>query len=234
LLGNGGRHSFLLIKDLADRPIGFSVDILNCNGSDAAAVEAGSHFYIRGMQARQQRMFFQSNNGLDRFSWLTRTVSRAGTAGTEIVRADNSVTVTELGSQNRIRRFEPDPVSMPSPLLDIVLIQMIENGTRRAVLNVITAEGTVSPTLICAKQLERPNRTDQGPQYQFTVKLLDGSGFLEVVSLNRQKEISRIVLKHDHVLTLERTTAEDIIRLFPEQADYIMQAPEIHEEELPE
>jgi len=234
-LDNQGRHSFLLIKDIADRPVGFSIDVLTCNSSDVPeAVKAGSHFYIRGRQSRQQRTFFQSNNRLDRFSWITKTVSRAGTAGTEIVLADNSVTVTELGPQNDMRRFVPDPASMPNPLLDIVFLQMIENQTRRAILNVITPEGTVSPTLVSAKQVKGSARTDQRPGYKFTVKLLDGSGSSEVVSLNTQKEISRIVLKQDHMLTFEPTTPENIVRLFPEHADYILQAGEILEEKLQE
>jgi hypothetical protein len=55
------------------------------------------------------------------------------------------------------------------------------------------------------------------------MEFLDGRGFSEQVYLDDQRRISRRLLQQESTYTLERTSAENILREFPEQGSYILQ-----------
>jgi hypothetical protein len=55
------------------------------------------------------------------------------------------------------------------------------------------------------------------------VEPLDGWGFFEQVYLDGQKRVLIRLLQQEGIYTLERTSIENILRQFPERADYILQ-----------
>ena len=70
--------------------------------------------------------------------------------------------------------------------------------------------------------------------YVLTVELLNGRGFYEQVYLDNRKRISKRLLRQEGTYILERTSRKEILRQFPEHAEYILQKNKADEQSQPQ
>jgi hypothetical protein len=209
-----GRENFFSIKDAREHTIGFTMEGMRC--PETGQFRAVSFYYIRGRYDQEQATFFQSRNNLDEFDWKSQTSSPDGRSSDEIVTGKNGImTVKEFDLQTREKNYQISPAAIPDILSEFTLIQMLDSDRKEILVDIIGADGKITPALISRDA------------YVFKVELLNGRGFSEQVYLDDQKQISRRLLQQEDTYTLERTTAEDILREFPEQGSFLQNKDKI-------
>ncbi len=248
-LDNQGRESFFLIKDARGRTIGFTMEVLSSHFAERPQNEdalidlvpeaqlnilAGGFYYIRGRYNRRQATFFQSDNSFNEFVWKSETSSLAGRSDSEIVLGkDGIMTVKKFGRRAEEKDYQISPAAIPDVLGELAFSQMLDSNQKEIIVDIIEADGKITPVLISG--IESPRRsasqnrssganvTNEEATYAFSVQLLNGRGFSEQVYLDDQRRISRRLLQQEAAYTFERTSAENILREFPEQGSYILQ-----------
>ncbi|GAF83679.1 unnamed protein product, partial [marine sediment metagenome] len=223
------QESFFLIKDARNHSIGFTMDVLIDSGTnDQLNIQAVSFLYARGRYAQEQAAFFQSDNSFNKFAWKSETVSPAGRSGTEITLDEAGVmAVGKLGTQIEKTSYQLGPAAIPDVFLEMVFKQTLDSNHKKIIVDIIDSDGQITPTLISRIEAE------EEPAYVLEVEFLDGRGFSEQVYLDNQKQVSKILLQQKSLFILERTSAENILREFPEQANYILQKNKMLEQNQP-
>jgi len=191
-----------------------------------------SFYYIRGRHQREQAAFFQSSDNLDEFIWNSELSGIAGRRGTEIVLDKfGQMTVKRLGPPDKQSNYRAAPAAIPDILSELIFSQMLDSYHKRIFVDIIKAEGTIMPTRISRIEAEEDGSlqafyktaAEQDFPYVFKVEFLDGRGFSQQVYLDDQRQISKILLRHERLYLLERTSLKDIVGQFPERADYILE-----------
>jgi len=223
-LNNQTNENFFLIRDVQNRIIGFSMDIINAGPDAQLNIQAASFYYIRGAYAREQAAFFRSNNKFDQFASKSEVSKPGGAFGVELA-LDKSglLTIRKSAPEVEEKIYQPGPAALPEALLEPFLNKMLESHHNQAMIDIITTDGTITPTIISKIEVDKAAAGESEAVYALKVELLDGRGPPEQIFFNNQKQVSKILLRQREVYTVERTTAENIIKEFPERADYILQ-----------
>jgi hypothetical protein len=226
-------ENFFLIKDARERTIGFAMELLGF--LEPGQFEAGSFCYIRGRYDQAQTAFFQSDDSFNEFAWKSETSNPGGRRGAEMVLSKEGImTVKEFNRRAKEKDYQIGPAAIPDVLSDFVFSQMIDSNQKEIFVDIIEDDGKIRPTLVSRIEASRAftsqNRnwaeiTGEQAAYVFEVELLDGRGFSQQVYLDGRRRVLKRLLQQESVYTLERTTAEDILREFPEQGSYILQSP---------
>ena len=227
-LDNQNQQAFFLIKDSRGRTIGFTMDVLIDSGRDAQPnIQAAGLFYIKGRDIFEQVMSFQGRNNLDEFLWKSETYSSAGRSGTKIILDETGLmTVSKFGPQPQERSFRLSPATIPDIFIEQILSQMLDSDKDEIIVDIIEANGKIMPMLASGIEAKKDITTEEAA-YLLKLELLDGRGFFEQVYLNDQKQIYKRLVQQEEAYILESTTAEDIIRKFPERAEYILRTNEM-------
>jgi len=220
------RRNLFVIKNAADKSIGFTMDLITNEPNDSnRPIRLASYLYIRGIGGKEQLSFFESSPTFEDFVWTTKTIGAFGTTSAVRIKLSKAgyVSVTNLARPGRQHSFQPPPASIPSPLLDLLLAQLAESDVKQVLVNVIEDSGTPTPTFI--SRIKNVNSNPSNDQaYAFSLQpLVQGKAFRATVYLNRHKTISKIILHQAGGYTFIRTSAEEIVNLFPERANYILQ-----------
>jgi len=243
------RETFFLIKDSRRHTTGFTMDLLGCsfarlqNEGEATEVDAegqsniegASFYYIRDRYNQEQATLFKSDNSFDEFTWKSETSGPRGRSGVEIVlERDGIMTVKRFNAATREKIYRPGPAAIPEMFLEFTLSELLESDKKEIIVDVIDSEGKITPTLI--SRIEGKDKTieEEEAVYLLSLELLDGREFSEQVSLDRQKHISRILLRQNNIYILERSSAEDVSRQFPEHSEYILQKNKMQGQNEPE
>jgi len=231
------RQNFFLIKNAEGRTIGFIMDVLTIArpatqpssrpANSPLNIQAGGFLYLRGRYPQEETTFFQSDNKFDEFAWKQETSSRAGKSATEIVMSkDGTMTVRKPEPQAKEKIYQPGPAAIPDVFIKQVLSQLLKSGCEKIIVDMIEANGKITPTLISGIEAE-----EAAPVLK--LQILDGRGFYELLYLDEQNRISKGLLHYDSVYLLERTNAENILREFPEHADLILQKDKMLKQNRP-
>lgn len=217
LLYGREQQTFFLIKDVKNQSIGFTMDTLIDLGLDAQLnIQAETFFYSRSRRS-QQRTLFQSTDNLDEFIWKSETSTASGKTGTEInLSKDGTMTVKKFSLQTDEKHYQLGAAAIPEVLFDQLLVQMLASGREKIIVDIIDADGKITPVFVYREE-------DENAAYVFELQLLDGRGFSERLYLDSREQIFKILLRQEGLYTLERTDAENILRQFPERAEYILQ-----------
>lgn len=223
-LDNQNRQAYFLIKDVTKRTIGFTMDVFVDSGpDDRPNIQAAGLFYIRTQNSIEQATSFQCSNNLDEFIYKSEISSRTASSSTEtIARRDGVMTVKKFQAEPDEKTYRPGPAAIPDVFLDQLLMQMIESGKSKIIVDIIEANGKIIPTLIAAIEVAKDLIADENAAYAFMLELLDGRGFSEKIYLNDRKQVYLKIARQDNIYILERTEVESIVREFPEHAEYIL------------
>jgi hypothetical protein len=218
-LDNRTPQVLYLIKDAAGQSVGFTMEVLAEAAGDARwNVRGASVLYMQGRNPGQEETSFRCSNHLDAFTYSSRVYSREGRGGTEIVLgASGAMTVRRSGPQMEVKEYYPGSAAMPDVLFDHIFRRMLDSGRREIVVDLIDVSGKIIPTYI--------GRIEAGTSqaaYVFDLEFLDGSGFMQRVYLDAQRQIYKSLVRQDDSYILERTSRENIIREFPGHARQIL------------
>jgi hypothetical protein len=224
-LDNQNQQAFFLIKDSARRTVGFTMDVLIDSGRDTQLnIQAAGLLYIRGRHAKEQVTSFQCRNHLDEFVYKSETYSGDGRSGTEVILEEaGEMTVRMTGARPEGKTYHLNPAAIPNVLADQLFGQMLDDNKPEIVVDIIDADGQIIPTFISAIDAQKDILHEESAAYIFKLELLDGRGFSEHVYLNNQKQIFQRLVQQENIYLLESTSGEDIVREFPEHAEYILQ-----------
>lgn len=235
-LDNLGRRSFFLIKNARGRSIGFTMDVFTDSLPEADLnIQSAGFLYIRGRYSRQQVMSFQSDNSFDEFSWRSETAGPRARSGTHVLLGEDGVlTATKLARNGEKQSYKPDPASIPDFLLDLVFTQMLETGHAKIIVVTINAGGAMVEVVVSRikNKESAPGRAEA--VYELKVDFLDNRRISQRLYLDSHGRISKMLLEHDGIYLFERTSVENILKQFPEQADLISQKYKMLEQNLPQ
>lgn len=232
-LDNQTQQVSFLIKtgrEDAELTIGFTMDVLVGTGQGGEPnIQAAGLLYTRAPFGQEQITSFQGDNSLNEFIWKSETSSAAGRSGTEIIADKNDViTIRKSDVQREQKSYQRSPAAIPNIFLQQVLIQMLDSGKREIVVDVIRPDGTIAPTFIRQTHggfisgIEPQEAATEEVAYTLEVGLLCEGGFSEQVYLDRQKQIARKVLQTETPSFFERAAPDDIVKEFPERAEFIL------------
>jgi len=237
-LYNANRQASFLITNSRGRPVGCTMDVLIDSGSDAQLnIRAASFLYIRDRHAREQVELFQSDNSFGEFTWKseTSTSSITGRIGTEIILDEEGLmTVRKFGLQREEGNYKPSNVAIPGVLLELAFSQMLDSDYKKIILDEIEADGTIIPTLISRIDTEDTDVVEEEAAYVLKVEFFKNRRFSEHVYLDNKKRIIKRVPQQQGIYIIASASVEDILRRFPEQADYILQRKELLEQKQPQ
>ncbi|UCF43170.1 MAG: hypothetical protein JSV99_11430, partial [Planctomycetota bacterium] len=226
------RESFFLIKDARGRSVGFTMAGLtkktqpvNSASNAQLNIQGASFYYLRRRYDREQLTFFQSDNSFNEFAWKSHTSSMEGISGTEVALGDGEImTIKKLGTRVEEENYQVGPAAIPDVLGELIFGPLLDSGHERIFVDIIEPEGTIVPVVVSKAEPE-DFAADEDVAYVFTVEFLDGQGFSEWLYLDEQRHISKRLLRHGGIYLIERTSAENIAKQFPEWADYILNFP---------
>ena len=225
LLSDRNRQDFFLIKDAKGHTIGFTMDTLAESETETQLnIQATGYSYIRGLYVQEQVTFFQSDNSFDEFVWKSEIVGRAGRKDTRIILSrDGTVTVTSFGREQKEQSYKPDSTPIPGVLFDLLLSQMLHSGYKKIIVGIINSDGRTFNSVISGIKAEDAALPRTGAEYILNVEFQDIRRFSEQVYFDHQKQITKILLRQERLYILERTGMENVLKEFPERADYILQ-----------
>jgi len=225
---NGGQRAIRQKK--VGSPVGFVMDVAVAEGPNIHGI---NYFYVQGSVSYQRLTFFEGEDNFGNFAWKTRSTARPGGKEVEAIIHDGRVlTVRDDGpampgegfSPGSERTYRFGSAAIPDLLGTMVIEEMIKTGTDRIVLDVISDEGRILPVLICKI---KDNKTNEKADYEFELKILDGRNFFQRIYLDKNAEPIGYVAWQDEVFVFERTDEKQVLRAFPEQADYVLQKNKI-------
>jgi len=225
---------FFWIKNSVGQCVGFVMDMLVDSGSDAQLnIHASSFYYFSGPYGSQEVSFFQSDNRFDEFAWKSEISGLANRKGAEIIMGDNGMmVVTKLTAETEEKKYQLGIAAVPDVFLEPVFSQMIDSNDEKLIVDIIETDGKITPTLISKIEVEDAAGAKEDAVYSFKMEFLDGRGFSEQLYLDSQRQVSRGLLQQEDKYILERTDAENVLKQFPERAEYIQQMNKMWEQKL--
>ena len=216
---NQNHRSSYLIKDSTGQPIGFTMDILINSERDARwNVQGAGFLYFGARNDFEQETLFKCSDNLEEFIYRRKFNSEQETSGTEVVLEESGVLkVRTSGRQTETSEYYPGSAALPDVFFDHILRQMLEDNRREIVVDFIEASGKIVPTFISRIEAENLQAA-----YVFDLEFLDDQGFSQSVFLDEQKQIFRSVIQQEDQYVLERTSAENIAKEFPQYAQRIL------------
>ncbi|MHC4126293.1 MAG: hypothetical protein ACYSRR_07585 [Planctomycetota bacterium] len=218
LLKKSYQQSFFLLKDAKRRVIGFTMDLLT---SSELNIEAETFYYIANPAVIENATLFQGDNNFSHFIWKSQTDAPAVKSAIETTLDENGyLTIrnfnTATEQQRRLRS-----ASIPEIFLDWILVQMLKNSCDKIIVDMIRPEGTVTPVAITRINTAPKDGAVDKNGYLVKLQFLDNTGFYIKVYLDEQFQIYKSTLRQKHIYILERSSKENILKLFPQRADYI-------------
>ncbi len=240
-LENRNRQGLFLIRDSSRRILGFTTEVvLESDPESQFNIEGAALDYIKTRPAREQVTTFQSDNRFDRFNWrLDRFVWHSlGIApekrGFAVSLGDDGVLrITTYDVQTGEVAYRASDLTIPEILLDQVLARMFLTGTDEIIVDVIGSDGRIAPTHI--SRIE-PENTSVGPEVRYMAKLVSlyARSFFQLIYLDAYMQITKRLVRKEDLLIFEKIDPADAAKLFPERAEYILQADKLRKYREPQ
>jgi len=221
-LHNQPYESLFIIRDTKGNPIGFTMDMLAGNQPTPFNIAGTSSFYLGRPYAQRQIVSFKSDGGFDEFICRTDFGSIFGARTTE-VRLDKPavMTVGKLNLPEQKKIYHIGPAAIPEFFTEQLFSQMLDGSYEQIIVDIIETDGKIVPVLI-SKIDTAGGDDEENTAYLLNMEILDGQGFWQKIYLNSQKQIVKILLQQKDLYVFEKTDVENIVKEFPEQADYVL------------
>jgi hypothetical protein len=224
-LVNKDKQKNFMITNSRKRNIGFALEVLlDSDSSDDFNIQAASHFYLTGQENQEQGASYRGKNSIEEFVWQSQTLEATNKTYSKTV-LDETGIVTVVKYSNvgmRENRYELGPTMIPEIFIEPILSQMLQDGIDEIIVDIIDSEGRIIPVFISYIEADKDITKNPDAIYVFRIDFISKQDFSEHVYLDRQKQISRIILHQNRQYILEKTTLENIAQAFPEQADIIL------------
>jgi hypothetical protein len=216
-----GRKTFFLIGDSSRRAIGFTMDVLvSYRFYEKFNIRGAGLVYTRGRNAQERATSLRSDNRFDEFAWKSETHSRDSRGGTEIILNETGImTVEKIGEESKEKKYYLSAAAIPEVFLEELFLQVLKSDEKEIVVDMIEANGKITPTLISRIEVADDPATDDDTSYILKMEFLDGRGFYQLVYFNDKMRPYKKLVRQEDVYIFTSTTIDDIKKIFPERAD---------------
>ncbi|MHC4623151.1 MAG: hypothetical protein ACYS4W_04545 [Planctomycetota bacterium] len=222
-LDERGWRSFFLVRNARGRIIGFSIDaFVEAASGTRLRIQSTGLLHLRSGYRREQVMSFKSDDNFNEFSWKSESAGRGGRSGTEIVREEDGLLTVTRSNHSRVETsYEAEAEAVPEYLLELVLSQMLESNHSRIIIDTISPEGRMVEVAVSIVRDVGMAQTETG--YYLKVDFPDKPRYSQKVYFDDRGRISKILVEQEGAYLFERADAEDMLRFFPDWADYFLQ-----------
>ncbi|MHC4123752.1 MAG: hypothetical protein ACYSSI_09285 [Planctomycetota bacterium] len=213
------QQSYSLIKDPRNRHIGFEMNLLSDSGGNSGFnIHVENFSYIKGRYSKEELSVLECNNQLSRFDWKRKSLQRTGRAGTVLNLDEDGVFIIKDLNRQTEERLKLSPVAIPGVFLEPVLGRLRNSRHENIILDIVEADGKIIPVLITKEQ------------DAIHVEVFNNPNLSQKIYMSEDGRISKQILE-DIGITIEQTSVEKVLNLFPEKADYILQKAKTSQEE---
>ncbi|MFH1371518.1 MAG: hypothetical protein ABII09_09580 [Planctomycetota bacterium] len=208
--------SFFILSDTKGKAIGFTMDSIEVRADVEPALRAASYLYIRVPVVNEEAGVFRGDAAFKQFDWrIGENSPRAGRKVIEISADSGVLTVRKSDTtSSREKEYVLGEASVPDIVLEPILQKVLGNGPREIVIDVIRSEGVITPVYI-EKIIESDSNS-------LKLEVLDGSGYRQQIYYDDAGQSVKIVLEQQGTYTLNRATADEIAKTFPERANLVL------------
>jgi hypothetical protein len=223
---DGRTVSLFAIADPRGRTIGFTMDAMAAIQTDAnTTINAADYYYLREPVPDEQVSFFRGGADLRQFTWRVETNSRVGPQGIELTADSGKLSVRRLQTSLAVDRragretseYELGEATVPDIILGPVLTKIMDSNEQAVIIDVVRSEGIITPAYI-EKMPPAKGQTDSN---SVRMEWLDGRGYWQQTYYDTSKKAVKIVLGQKSTYTLSPADANEIIKIFPERADFV-------------
>ncbi len=219
--------TFFAIADAHDRTIGFTMDALVPGTNEEPNVKGASYYYVGGPLADEQVGFFRGDSAFEKYTWRVESISRKGSIGVEMFSEGGVLEVRRLRGDRENSEYVLGKSAVPDILLEPVLRKIVDSNREDMIMDVIRSDGTITPV-----RIERMEHIEKGLGINaLKLQLLDGHGHWQRIYFDEDNRLVRIVLEQDKTYTLKRSSAKEIMEMFPERAYLIKEQDRLLERE---
>ncbi|MHC4271953.1 MAG: hypothetical protein ACYST2_06540 [Planctomycetota bacterium] len=230
--------SAFLIMDSRGDPTGFTLDVfLQSQTNESFVFNTESLHYLRQPYSLWESTSYQGDDNISEFLWKNELITSRGKSETQtVLDEDGIVNLTKLSVPPAEKKYMASFSAIPEVFADILFSQIL--ASEREVINVefIESSGKITPVTISKikPEISRPNLSK--PAYALEMNFLDDSERSKTIYFDDQGQIIRQILVipiqgrrflnvplEKDVLTLVRSTSENLVAQFPEQAEQILQ-----------
>lgn len=213
--GDDNQPVFFILSDSKGQTIGFTMDTMEVRADEEPAVKAASYFYRRGLAANEEAGLFRGDSAFSRFDWrVVENSPRTGRKGIEMSAESGVLTVRRLGASSEEKGYVLGKTAVPDIVLEPVLRKMLGRDQREIVIDVIRSDGNIVPVYF-----EKMNQTDGN---SIKLEVLDGRGYRQQIYYDDAKRPVKVVLEQEGTYMLNRATADEIAKSFPERAELVL------------
>jgi hypothetical protein len=206
---------FLILYDSEDKAIGFTMDSLEIQENEEPAVRAANYFYVRVLGGREEAGLYRGDAAFGRFDWkFAESGSRTGRKDIEMSAESGMLTVRKSGIGGAEKEYVLSEAAVPYIILEPVLRVMLESDIREFIIDLIRPEGNVVPLYI-----ERMNESDGN---SIKLEILDGKGYRQRIYYDDTNRPVKVEIEQEERFTLNRATAEEVAKSFPEKAGLVL------------
>jgi hypothetical protein len=212
---DGNQPVFFILSDSKGRAVGFTMDTIGVQRDEGPAVKAASYFYRRGLAANEEAGLFRGDSAFSRFDWrVVENSPRTGRKGIEISAESGVLTVRRSGVGARGKEYVLGEAAVPDIVLEPVLQKVLGGDQREIVIDVIRSDGVIVPVHV--------EKTIEPDGNSLKLEVLDGRGYRQQIYYDGAKRPVKVVLEQETTYTLNRATAEQIAKTFPERAELVL------------
>lgn len=218
--GDDNQPVFFILSDSKGQAIGFTLDTMEVRTDEELAVKAASYFYRRGLGAGEEAGLFRGDVAFGRFDWrVVENSPRTGRKGIEMSVESGVLTVRRLGAGSEQKEYVLGEAAVPDIVLETVLQKVLGGEQREIVIDVIRSDGTIVPVYF--EKMGQPDGNS------IKLEVLDGRGYRQQIYYDDAKQPVKIVLEQEGTYTLNRATAEQIAKSFPERAELVLKQDQV-------
>lgn len=219
------RQTNFMLSNSREQNIGFALEVLiDSESGDDFNIQAASHFYLTGPDNQEQVAFYRGNNNFEEFLWQSQVLETTNKSYTKtVLDKDEVITVTRYSNVvAEEKRYKLGPTMIPDIFIESVLNQMLEEEIKEIIIDIVDSKGRIIPVYISYNENDKGITGSDDEVYVFKIDFMIEQNISELVYLDQEKHVSRIILQQDQQYTLERTSLENIAEAFPERADIIL------------
>jgi len=217
-----------LIQDIVKRDVGFAIEAILATDEEDAEIQMQASVYLRTSELSRRRPVFRQNNYLDEASFFQSDdyLQEYILSNQTNLPSLNRITVSdgnfaEMQLSDRQYELHLGPAVMPGAVIDSVFASMLKNDTKRILIDVLSGKGQITPVVISKKE---DSIDDNGSKLNVFEVAYTSKDSFEKVYLDRNLQTIKKEIKQNGLeLLIERSSTEELIRRFPERADFIME-----------
>ncbi len=221
LIPNQGLQLFFVVKNAAGQNIGFAMEHVDRTlTGDADNIEGTGFLYMRARRTREEASIFQCDDKLSQLSWQSQTKVGNMKSGVELnLSKTGLLTVIGLPGGNTQRQHLLNPAAVPYSVIEAIFNQIITENIQKIMVDIIYHDGQVKPVVI---SFAEPDRSSDAA-YIVKLQQLDQDQVGEEFHLDNQMNVIKRIIRQNGIYVLQSSTLEDVIRIFPERADDVLQ-----------